>query len=101
MEYKNVLRKFSFPFIFHNHNFFQEYKGLNIPEWGKVLRNDDNFQYLYNLSYKVKTYNTEMARLRAGELVKYLTSNINERVRNESSKTKMFVLSGHDITVSL
>ncbi|CAL8096145.1 unnamed protein product [Orchesella dallaii] len=77
----------------------EEYKGKDIPEWGKTLKNDQHFQYLYNLSFAAKTSTPELKKLRKGPLVKYLTDNVNERVSNSSMKTKMFMLSGHDITL--
>ncbi|ODN05943.1 Lysosomal acid phosphatase [Orchesella cincta] len=79
--------------------FVEEFKGLDIPEWGRPLKTDEHFQYLYNLSFQAKTYTPELQRLRTGPLVKYLTDNVNERVHNASLKTKMFFLSGHDITL--
>lgn len=80
---------------------FQADKGLDIPEWGKQILNDENFQYLYNLSLQGMTYTPEQARLRTGQLLKFFVDNLFERTNNATAKTKMFLLSGHDNVVGL
>lgn len=84
---------------FYSTLFVEELKGLDIPEWGKPLKTDENFQYLYNLSFKAVTETDEMKRLRTGPDTKFLVNNINERVNNASMKTKLFMMSGHDFMV--
>jgi len=76
----------------------EEMLGLEIPEWGSVTHSE-NFQYLYNLSFAIKTSTQELKRLRIGPLLQELNGHFHEKITNSSMKTKLYAYSAHDTTL--
>lgn len=71
---------------------------FTLPNWTEAVF-PDKMKYLASLSLAIFTDTTLMKRLRAGPLLKEILENMQNHESKESDKKKLFLYSGHDITL--
>lgn len=73
---------------------------LTLPLWTKQVFPGGQFEKLRNLAFLTDTWDEEMKRLQAGPFMIELMNHLDEAVIKQSPTRKLFMYSGHDVTIS-
>ncbi|CAG9834279.1 unnamed protein product [Diabrotica balteata] len=83
----------------HDTLFIENYINLTIPEWTKKVFPHKTLPLLTKV-YVLDTSTTELARLKSGPLVDYITTFFEDVLQNPKDSQKFLMLSVHDSTIS-